>query len=235
MNQNLLCVLHFQTMENLQTNNAGIHGEFLVRLQEGDKLTYPGEFIPAAERYKLMPRLDRWVIDHAFKYLSDSGLGHQDEGTFFINLSGKTLSDKSFFHDVRELLKKHRIKPSRICLEITETAAIDNFEEAIKFISEIRDEGFKFALDDFGAGMSSFSYLKKIPVDYLKIDGSFVLNLLTDPIDRSIVEACNGISHAAGLVTIAEFVENQETADALKEIGVDFAQGFGIERPGPLK
>tara|TARA_R110002073_G_scaffold153556_3_gene308553 strand:- start:3835 stop:4107 length:273 start_codon:yes stop_codon:yes gene_type:complete len=90
-------------------------------------------------------------------------------------------------------------------------------------------------LDDFGAGMSSFSYLKKIPVDYLKIDGSFVLNLLTDPIDRGIVEACNGISHAAGLQTIAEFVENQETADALKLIGVDFAQGFGIERPGPLR
>jgi len=228
-------VLHFQTMKHLQNKESGIHGEFLVRLMEAGKLIFPGEFIPPAERYKLMPKLDRWVIEHAFKYLSDSGLGQKEEGTFFINLSGKTLSDKSFFKDVRELLKKYQIKPNRICLEITETVAIDNLEEAVKFISDIRDEGFKFALDDFGAGMSSFSYLKRIPVDYLKIDGSFVLNLLNDPIDRSIVEACNGISHAAGLQTIAEFVEDEATAQALKEIGVDFAQGYGIERPGPLK
>tara|TARA_R110002049_G_scaffold48996_5_gene140660 strand:- start:314 stop:2038 length:1725 start_codon:yes stop_codon:yes gene_type:complete len=228
-------VLHFQTMAGLQTHCSGLHGEFLVRLNDPDRLIYPGEFIPAAERYKLMPKLDRWVVENAFKYLSESGLGKKDEGTFFINLSGSSLSDKSFFNDVRALLTQYQIKPQRICLEITETSAIDNFQSAVEFITEIRDEGFKFALDDFGAGMSSFSYLKKIPVDYLKIDGSFVLNLLTNAIDRGIVEACNGISHAAGLQTIAEFVENQETADALKLIGVDFAQGFGIERPGPLK
>ena len=150
-------------------------------------------------------------------------------------MSGNSLSDASFFEDIRHLLKEFEFIPVRICFEITETSAIDNLKDAVEFISEIREEGFKFALDDFGAGMSSFSYLKKIPVDYLKIDGSFVLNLLHDPIDRGIVEACNGISHAAGLQTIAEFVENQETADALKEIGVDFAQGFGIERPGPLQ
>jgi len=228
-------VLHFQTMLGLQPHCTGVHGEFLVRLQEDDNLIYPGEFIPAAERYKLMPSLDRWVLKNAFKYLSDSGLGIKDQGTFFINLSGSSLSDKAFFNDIRTMVKQFGILPERICLEITETTAIDNFAEAVEFIKEIREEGFKFALDDFGAGMSSFSYLKKIPVDYLKIDGSFVLNLLTDPIDRGIVEACNGISHAAGLQTIAEFVENQETCDALKEIGVDFGQGFGIERPGPLK
>lgn len=228
-------VLHFQTMKGLQNHCMGIHGEFLVRLSENDRLVFPGEFIPAAERYKLMPKLDRWVVENAFKYLAESGLGKKDEGTFFINLSGSSLSDKSFFNDLRVLLKKYQLKPERICLEITETSAIDNFHSAVEFITEIRDEGFKFALDDFGAGMSSFSYLKTIPVDYLKIDGSFVLNLLSNPIDRGIVEACNGISHAAGLQTIAEFVENQETADALQLIGVDFAQGFGIERPGPLK
>jgi diguanylate cyclase (GGDEF)-like protein len=228
-------ILHFQSMKGLQAHCSGIHGEFLVRLAENDRLVFPGEFIPAAERYKLMPKLDRWVVENAFKYLAESGLGKKDNGTFFINLSGSSLSDKSFFNDLRFLLKKYQLKPERICLEITETSAIDNFHSAVEFISEIRDEGFKFALDDFGAGMSSFSYLKTIPVDYLKIDGSFVLNLLSNPIDRGIVEACNGISHAAGLQTIAEFVENQETADALKSIGVDFAQGFGIERPGPLK
>lgn len=227
-------VLHFQTMADLQAHCSGVHGEFLVRLNENDRLVYPGEFLPAAERYKLMPKLDRWVVEHAFKYLAESGLGMRDQGTFFINLSGSSLSDKSFFNDVRALLSKYQIKPQRICLEITETSAIDNFQTSVQFIKEIRDEGFKFALDDFGAGMSSFSYLKKIPVDYLKIDGSFVLNLLNDPIDRGIVEACNGISHAAGLQTIAEFVENQQIADALKQIGVDFAQGFGIEKPRSL-
>lgn len=228
-------VLHFQTMAGLQAHCSGLHGEFLVRLNEPAGLVYPGEFIPAAERYKLMPKLDRWVVENAFKYLAASGLGFKDEGTYFINLSGSSLSDKAFFNDVRDLLTKYKIKPQRICLEITETSAIDNFHSAVEFITEIRDEGFKFALDDFGAGMSSFSYLKSIPVDYLKIDGSFVLNLLNNPIDRGIVEACNGISHAAGLQTIAEFVENQDIADALKSIGVDFAQGFGIEKPGPLK
>jgi len=227
-------VLHFQSMKGFQNHCHGEHGEFLVRLNDNGRLVFPGEFIPAAERYRLMPRLDRWVIQNAFKYLAESGLGHKDEGTFFINLSGNSLSDKSFFNDVRILLKQYAIKPNRICLEITETAAIDNLSDAVEFISEIREEGFKFALDDFGAGMSSFSYLKTIPVDYLKIDGSFVLNLLNDPIDRGIVEACNTIGHAAGLQTIAEFVENQESADALKKIGVDFGQGFGIHKPGPL-
>lgn len=231
-----LFILHFQSMKGLQKHcSGGAHGEFLVRLNDDSELIYPGSFIPAAERYKLMPRLHRWVVKNAFKYLAESGLGYQDQGTFFINLSGNSLSDASFFEDIRHLLKEFEFIPERICFEITETSAIDNLKDAVEFISEIREEGFKFALDDFGAGMSSFSYLKKIPVDYLKIDGSFVLNLLHDPIDRGIVEACNGISHAAGLQTIAEFVENQETADALKEIGVDFAQGFGIERPGPLQ
>jgi len=227
-------ILHFQPMMGFQAQCQGEHGEFLLRLCDNDQLIYPGEFIPAAERYRLMPRLDRWVIKNAFKYLAESGLGHKDEGTFFINLSGNSLSDKSFFNDIRTLLKQYSIKPNRICLEITETAAIDNLSDAVEFISEIREEGFKFALDDFGAGMSSFSYLKTIPVDYLKIDGSFVINLLTDPIDRGIVEACNTIGHAAGLQTIAEFVENQETADALTAIGVDFGQGYGIQKPGPL-
>lgn len=228
-------LLYFQPMKGLQPSCVGDHGEFLVRLYDEGGLVPPGAFIPAAERYNLMPLIDRWVVENVFKYLSESGLGQKDEGTFFINLSGTSLSDNAFFNDIRKLLKQYNVKPNRICLEITETAAIDNLTDAVEFISEIRDEGFKFALDDFGVGMSSFSYLKTIPVDYLKIDGSFVQNLLNDPIDRGIVEACNRISHAAGLQTIAEFVENDETAEALRAIGVDFAQGFGIAKPGPLK
>ncbi len=228
-------MLYFQPMKGLQPSCVGEHGEFLVRLYEDGGLVPPGAFIPAAERYNLMPLIDRWVVKNVFQYLSESGLGKKNEGTFFINLSGTSLSDNSFFNDIRKLLKEYDIKPSRICLEITETAAIDNLADAVEFITEIRDEGFKFALDDFGVGMSSFSYLKTIPVDYLKIDGSFVQNLLNDPIDKGIVEACNRISHAAGLQTIAEFVENQETEDALKAMGIDFGQGFGIAKPGPLK
>lgn len=226
--------LHFQPMQALQTESEALHGEFLIRLMDEEQIIPPGVFIPAAERYNLMPAVDRWVIENVFKLLAETGLGFKDEGTFFINLSGLSLSDKSFFNDLRYHLKEYKINPNRICLEITETAAISNLGDAVGFIKEIRAEGFKFALDDFGAGLSSFSYLKTIPVDYLKIDGSFVQHLLNDPIDRGIVEACNQISHAAGLKTIAEFIENKETLEALKHIGVDFGQGYVIAKPAPL-
>ncbi|MCP5161398.1 MAG: EAL domain-containing protein [Hahellaceae bacterium] len=226
-------VLYHQPMANLQ-RSVGPHTEFLLRMNDNGKIIGPGEFIPAAERYNLMPLIDRWVIRHVFEYLNQSGLNQKGEGTYFINLSGSTLSDESFFEDIKRLQKQFQIPPHMICLEITETAAIANLVKAVEFISEIRQRGFKFALDDFGVGLSSFDYLKTIPVDYLKIDGSFVLNMLQNPIDRGIVEACNNIAHATGLLTVAEFVENDEIRQALVEIGVDFAQGFGIVKPGPL-
>ena len=227
-------VLYHQPMQNLKAGDDG-HTEFLLRLQDGKGgFIPPGEFIPAAERYNLMPVIDRWVVRHVFEYLHRAGLGQKEQGTYFINLSGSTLSDQSFFDDIRHLQQENAILPPRICFEITETAAIDNLVDAVDFIAEIRQLGFKFALDDFGVGLSSFSYLKTIPVDYLKIDGSFVLNMLENSIDRGIVEACNKIAHAAGLVTIAEFVETKEIIQGLKEIGVDYAQGYGVERPGPL-
>lgn len=226
-------VLYHQPMANLR-DLPGTHTEFLLRMSGPDGLIGPGEFIPAAERYNLMPVIDRWVVKHVFEYLNATGLGHQSEGTYFINLSGSTLSDRSFFEDIKRLQKLNIINPQNICFEITETAAIDNLVDAVGFISEIRQHGYKFALDDFGVGLSSFSYLKTIPVDYLKIDGSFVLNMLEDSIDRGIVEACNKIAHAAGLLTVAEFVEDDKTLAALTEIGVDYAQGYGIKKPGPL-
>jgi diguanylate cyclase (GGDEF)-like protein len=226
-------VLHYQPMKGLQTDTSP-HGEFLVRMQGEDRLIGPGDFIPAAERYNLMPVIDRWVVKHVFDYLNNSGFGRSDEGTYFVNLSGSTLSDQSFFDDIKVWQKEFEIKPERVCFEITETAAIDNLLDAVEFINDIRSLGFKFALDDFGVGLSSFSYLKTIPVDYLKIDGSFVLNMLSDEIDRGIVESCNTIAHAAGLVTIAEFVENDDICEALLAMGVNFAQGFGIVKPGPL-
>lgn len=226
-------VLFHQPMANLKPN-GGVHSEFLLRLREGDRLIPPGAFMPAAERYNLMPMIDRWVIKNVFSYLKRSGCWTHQEDRYFVNLSGSTLSDGGFFEDVKALQETYQIPPEMICFEITETAAIDNLVDAVAFISETREKGFKFALDDFGVGLSSFSYLKTIPVDYLKIDGSFVLNMLSNSIDWGIVEACNNIAHAAGLQTVAEFVENDEIKQALASLGVDYAQGYGIMKPGPL-
>lgn len=224
-----------QEMVPLQAHNAdGFRTEFLVRLQQGNDIVPPGAFIPAAERFGLMPRIDRRVIDMAFRYLDRTALGRQPTGTFFINLSGSSLSDDELYGYIRNLVDKYSILPERVCFEITETSAIANLNHTIRFIEQSRKDGFEFALDDFGSGMSSFSYLKALPVDYLKVDGGFVRNLLDDPIDLSIVDACNRIGHAAGLKTIAEFVENDAIKERLTELGLDYAQGFGIAKPKPL-
>ncbi len=209
--------------------------EFLVRLQDNGNLVPPGLFIPAAERYNLMTLIDRWVVKHAFQYvqsLMDSGQAMAS--LYFINLSGSSLNDEAFFLHVKECREQYAVPANRFCFEITETTAISNVESASDFISEIREMGFLFALDDFGVGMSSFAYLKAIPVDILKIDGGFVRNMLDDPMDLAIVEACNKIAHSAGLKTVAEFVENKEIEDKLRALGVDFGQGYGIEKPKPL-
>ncbi len=223
-----------QDMSALQ-GESGYCTEFLMRLRENGEVIYPGAFIPAAERYNLMPVIDLKIVEMVFSYLHISGRGQQNEGTYFINLSGNSLSDKDFFPTIKGMLERYAVKPDRICFEITETAAIAHLTDSVSFVHEIRNAGCKFALDDFGCGMSSFSYLKTIPVDYLKIDGSFVQNLLNDPIDLGIVEACNKIGHAAGLKTIAEFVENDEVKEKLRDIGVDYAQGYGIAKPKPLE
>lgn len=226
-------VLFHQMMRNLNSK-SGFFTEFLLRLEDNDELVPPNSFIPAAERYNLMPIIDRWVVKNVFEFLANSGLGHQTDSMFFINLSGSTLSDSSFFEFIEIQHHRNKINPNCICFEITETAAINNLVDAVEFISEIRKQGYKFALDDFGVGLSSFSYLKTIPIDFLKIDGSFVLNMLDNSIDRGIVEACNQIAHAAGLQTIAEFVECDSIIEELKKIGIDYAQGFGIKKPEPI-
>ena len=217
-------------------SEAVSHCEFLVRMKDGDRIVPPGLFIPAAERFNLMTLVDRWVVNHAFAYvqkvLAD---GRAPIGNlFFINLSGSSLNDETFFDYVKERKDHYGIPPDRICFEITETTAISNIETVSVFIAEIRDLGFLFALDDFGVGMSSFAYLKAIPIDVLKIDGGFVRNILNDAMDLAIVSACNSIAHSAGLKTVAEFVENPEIEACLRELGVDFAQGYGIEKPRPL-
>jgi diguanylate cyclase (GGDEF)-like protein len=214
------------------------HCEFLLRMQDGgNEPILPGAFIPAAERYDLMPRLDRWVVRNAFEYLAESGqAGNRPlPEAHFINLSGATLSDDHFAVYVTEQLKAFGLAPQKIGFEITETAVISNLGSAISFIEQVKHLGCLVALDDFGAGLSSFSYLKTIPADFLKIDGSFIRDLLEDPMDQAIVDAINRIGHVAGLRTIAEYVESEAIRQRLAEIGVDYAQGFAIERPVPLR
>jgi diguanylate cyclase (GGDEF)-like protein len=217
--------------------NRGRHCEFLLRmLDDQGKHILPGAFIPAAERYSLMPALDRWVVQNAFTYLAKCLASNRTAMAemFFINLSGATVGDDQFTAFVTEQLQVHRLPPTLVGFEITETAVIADLTGAIHFIERVRQLGCHVALDDFGAGLSSFSYLKTIPADYLKIDGGFIRDMLNDPMDHAIVEAINNIGHVVGLKTIAEFVESDAIKQRLLEIGVDYAQGYAIQRPVPL-
>ncbi len=227
-------VLHQQQMRSLSRLNGTIQcAEFLVRmLDEQDNIIMPGAFIPAAERYGIMPLLDRWVVRSSIAYLAENlSENEKNDSIFFINLSGGSLSDNNFSTYIRQQITHYNIPPELLCFEITETAAISNLSEAVKFINEVRSFGCQFALDDFGSGLSSFSYLKTLPVDYLKIDGSFVRDIEVDPMNFAIVQAINEIGHVAGLHTIAEFVENEKTLESLRGIGVDFVQGYCIAYP----
>ncbi len=231
-------VLYFQTVLPLTDGDEeGDHYEVLVRMMdERDEMVPPGVFIPAAERYNLMSAIDRWVIKNVFaglrkKYFDGGGTPLH---TCAINLSGASLGDESFLNFVHEQVALHNIPARCIVLEITETAAITNLSHAVGFIKNLKLAGFRFSLDDFGSGLSSFAYLKNLPVDYLKIDGGFVKDMVNDPIDSAMVQAINQIGHVMGIKTIAEFVESQEILDKLVEIGVDYAQGYGIARPRPL-
>jgi diguanylate cyclase (GGDEF)-like protein len=231
--------LYCQSIVPLDPNvEAARNFECLLRLNdESGNIISPGAFIPAAEHYNLMPALDRWVIDATFSHLAsiaNNNGGLDGFGTCFINLSGNSLNEDSFFPFIHEQLHQHQVSPRMICFEITETAAISNLSRAVEFIKEIKSEGCKFALDDFGAGLSSFSYLRTIPVDFLKIDGRFVQNMMVDSMDSAIVAAINFIGDVAGVKTIAESVENIETQRKLQSIGVNYAQGYGIEHPRPL-
>jgi len=222
--------LHLQTIAPLRGGRA--HAEVLVRmLDEQGGLVPPMAFIPAAERYDLMPMLDRWVIRHAFE-----ALAQQPPGTSWaINLSGASVCDEGLLEFVLEQRRLTGVALEDVCFEITETVAVANLAQAATLIQDLQAQGARFALDDFGAGMSSFAYLKHLPVDYVKIDGSFIKGILHNPTERAMVESINQIAHVMGKQTIAEFVEDDAVLACLRNMGVDFAQGYGVGRPEPLQ
>ena len=237
LDENRLC-LYYQPMLPLNPNiDDGAHYEILLRMRDRKgQLVVPMAFIPAAERYNLMPAIDRWVIRAVFTALHAQNNGNgKNPVTCAINLSGQSLCDDTFLDFVVDQLDYHSTNPAQICFEITETAAISNLMPAIRFISTLKNMGCRFALDDFGSGLSSFAYLKNLPVDYLKIDGSFIKGIVNNPIDHALVDSINQIGHVMQIQTIAEFVEDKAILEVVRNIGIDFGQGFGIARPQPLE
>jgi diguanylate cyclase (GGDEF)-like protein len=225
--------LHAQKIISIKDQNARpLHHELLVRmLDEHDKLIPPMAFIPAAERYSMMPLIDQWVVQNAFARIGSLG---PNCGTYAINISGTSIGDERFLEFVREQFRRYVLPARTICFEITETAAIANFDKAARFFGELKSLGCLFSLDDFGAGMSSFGYLKHLPVDFIKIDGSFVKDIATDSVDFAMVRAINDVGHEMGKKTIGESVDGEAGLGALRQIGVDFAQGHWISPPSPF-
>lgn len=221
-----------QTIRPLQEEEEGAHYELLLRMRdESGKIIAPGLFIEAAERYSITPAIDQWVITNAFRWLVSAADERERLALCAINLSGQSLGDDKFLPFVIEQFQTSGLDPTKICFEITETAAIASYSQANRFINALKELGCKFALDDFGTGLSSFGYLKHFPVDFLKIDGSFVKEILHDPIDREMVRSINEIGHLTGKRTIAEFAENEEIITMLRGMGIDYAQGFGVSEP----
>lgn len=227
-------VLYTQRIQPLSREaSSRIYHEVLVRMvDENQQLVMPGQFIPAAERYDIMHRVDEWVIHKACNWLM---IPENSDISLFINLSGGSLANRHILEGVEARLHQNPELGERICFEITETAAIGNLQKALNYIGRLKRLKVKFALDDFGSGLSSFNYLKTLPVDYVKIDGCFIRDLPDDPLDEAIVESICQISRQLNIETIAEFVEDRAIIDWLTAIGVDFAQGYGIERPQPIQ
>jgi Amt family ammonium transporter len=227
--------LYCQPIQSLAPDNRTHHTEVLLRLLDEDgEIIGPNNFIPAAERYHLMPAIDRWVVSKTLAMLSELDEAQLRAGTFAVNLSGQSLNEKDFLHFVHSALGKSSVPAECICFEVTETAAVANLAKAIRFMESLRRIGCSFSLDDFGSGISSFGYLKSLPVNYLKIDGSIVKDIVTDETSAAMVTAINQVGHTMRLLTIAEFVENDSIKSRLKEIGVDYVQGYGIGRPEPF-
>lgn len=205
--------------------------EVLVRMQSNNKILLPGSFLAAAERFDHLEKLDLWVIDAVLQHLECQPACLKRLYQVNINISGRTISSNRFEGQLLSLFDKYHVPKEKICFEITESTAISNLTQTSKFLMRMRQQGFKFALDDFGSGFSSFSHLKALPISSLKIDGSFIKNIATDPIDKAMVKSITDIAHMMGITVTAEFVENETILSILQDIGVDSAQGFYIHKP----
>jgi diguanylate cyclase (GGDEF)-like protein/PAS domain S-box-containing protein len=230
--------LFYQFIQPLGDGPAGrelLCEVFLRMLDHEGNVISPAAFMPAAERYRLIESLDRWVVKTAFRALAEAQRREVSRPVLFaLNVSGQALGEEEFLAFVVEQITETGVDARRICFEITETAAISKLDASIHFITVLKEKGCRFILDDFGSGLSSFSYLRDLPVDFLKIDGEFVQTMLEDRVKRAMVESINQIGHVLGLQTIAEWVENRQTLDLLKTLGVDYAQGYWLCRPQPL-
>lgn len=230
--------LWYQPIEPMYPGSSHVAKlELLIRMEDQDgKIISPGAFIPAAERYGLISLIDRWVIKQVMEsWLILKNKNHElIKRIFSINISGPSLLDESFIDYILSTCTTYNVDPRYFCLEITETAAIQNLSYASRFIENLKKHGFSFSLDDFGSGFSSFNYLKNLPVDYLKIDGSIVQNIDESLVNFTMVESINSMGHVMGLKTIAEFVRSPAIIERLRRIGVDYAQGYALAEPRPL-
>ncbi len=228
-------LIYVQKIEPTQQNDKTEQYEVLLRmLDENDQLVQAGEIIPIAERFNLITQIDRWVISQLLKQY-DKTINTVVKAHFSINISAISLSNPDFLSFLLMTIRKSSLPPNRLCFEITETAAMTNLTKTIHFVNEISKLGCKISLDDFGMGLSSFAYLQKFKVDYLKIDGHFVSQMNENNTDRVIVNTINEMAHQLNIQTVAECVENQHTLEEIKAMGVDYVQGFAIDRPKPLQ
>lgn len=230
-----LFVLHFQPIIETgdKTLMTGLHGELLVRMldSDGESLIMPAAFIPTAERFHLMPKIDRWVIKHALQAIRKNQNAGVDLQLCSINLSGQSMGDMQLVEFIIDEFKQSQVSPLKICFEITESAVIANIDAARQFVLKLKEIGCSFALDDFGSGLSSFDYLKNLPVDYVKLDGSLIRDVATNKVSQAMVHAINYVSHVMNMKSIAEYVADEQILYQLRRISIDYVQGYEIGRP----
>ncbi|PZQ76481.1 MAG: hypothetical protein DI563_06900 [Variovorax paradoxus] len=228
--------LHAQRITSLSSADDGFHAEVLLRLRDtAGTIVTPGAFLPAAERFHLATRVDRWVLKQVVEQLKGDGVC-PIVSKLSVNLSGQSIGNRAFHRQALDLLSNAgEAVCACLCLEITETVAVTNMTDAALFIQQVRALGVQVALDDFGAGACSFGYLKSLPVDFIKIDGQFIRDVVDDPLDEAAVRCFVDVARVVGVRTVAEFVDRPAVLARVKEIGIDFAQGYLVHRPEPLE